>query len=99
MASEMIFLYLFTNLAFQLPWQPIKFRGLDKNSSFDRGLLKEHFCKTYIKISAMNGNFHFSHYKSMETLSCHSIQLLSYKRGVGDGETSIFVFPAYRCYM
>ena len=31
MASvEMIFEYFFANLAFRLPWQPIKFRGLDK---------------------------------------------------------------------
>ena len=29
--EEMIFEYFFSNLAFQLPWQPIKFRGLDKN--------------------------------------------------------------------
>ena len=51
-----------------------------------RGLLQEHFCKTFVKISAViyickisavtqeiNANFHFSHYKYiyMET-SCHS---------------------------
>ena len=50
MASEIIFfLYLFTNLAFQLSWQSIKFRGLDKNNLFDRELLKEHFCKRISK--------------------------------------------------
>ena len=40
-----------------------------------RGLLQEHFSKTFVKISAVteiNANFHFFHYKSMETLSCHS---------------------------
>ena len=40
-----------------------------------RGLLQEHFCKTFVKISAVteiNANFHFSHCKSMETVSCHS---------------------------
>ena len=36
-----------------------------------RGLLKKHFCKTFIEIS-VNDNFHFSHYKSMDTLRCHS---------------------------
>ena len=36
-----------------------------------RGLLYEHFCKTFVKIE-INANFHFSHYKSMETLSCHN---------------------------
>ena len=35
------------NLAFLLPWQPIKFRGLDKNM-FGRGLLKEHICKILV---------------------------------------------------
>ena len=34
-----------------------------------RGLLQKHFSKTFVKI---NANFHFSHYKCMETLSCHS---------------------------
>ena len=37
----------FTNLAFLLPWQPIKLRGLDKNDVFGRELLKEHFCKAF----------------------------------------------------
>ena len=38
----------------------------------DRGVLQEHFCKHFVKIQEINANFHFSHYKSMETLSCHS---------------------------
>ena len=41
---------------------------------FGRGLNKEHFCKTFVKISAMrqhyeiviNANILFSHYKLME---------------------------------
>ena len=40
-----------------------------------RGLLQKRFCKTFFKISAIteiNANFHFSHYKSMENLSCHN---------------------------
>ena len=41
-----------------------------------RGLLQEHFCKTFVKTfssnTEINANFHFSHYKSMEILSCHS---------------------------
>ena len=43
-AEEMIFENLFTNLAFLLQWQPIKFSSLDKIHVFGRGLLKEHFC-------------------------------------------------------
>ena len=77
MASEMIFEFCVCALAFPLPWQPIKFRGLDKNDMFSRGQLKENFCKSFVEISAgieipMKAYLHFSHYKSMETLSCHS---------------------------
>ena len=38
---------------FGLPWQPIKFSGLDKIHMFGSGLLKEHLCKFFVKISAM----------------------------------------------
>ena len=47
------FFYLFSNLAFVLPWQPIKFTGLDKKDTFGRGLLKEHFCKIFVRVSAV----------------------------------------------
>ena len=50
-SEEIIFEYFFANLSFQLPWQPIKFSGLDKIHMFGGGLLKEHFCKTFVKIS------------------------------------------------
>ena len=46
-------------LTFRLPWQLIV-----------RGLLKEHNCKTFVKIPSqieIKAYFHFSHYKSMET--------------------------------
>ena len=43
---------LLANLAFLLPWQPIKFSGLDKIHIFDIGLLKEQFCKTFVKLPA-----------------------------------------------
>ena len=50
-----------------------------------RGLLNKHFCKNKIQISAIlvkkKADFHFSHYKSMETLSCHSNQS-SYPPGI-----------------
>ena len=52
-SEEMIFEYFFANLAFLLPWQPIKFSGLDKIHMVGRGLLNEHFCKTFVKISAV----------------------------------------------
>ena len=55
-SEEMIFFVcvcVCENLAFLFPWQPIKFKGLDKNNMFGSGLLKEQFCKTLVKISAV----------------------------------------------
>ena len=43
-----------------------------------RGLLNKHFCRKKIlnncSETAKIANVHFSHYKSMETISCHSNQ-------------------------
>ena len=52
-SEEMIFENLFANLAFWLPWQPIKFSGLELIHIFGRVLLNEHFCKTFVKVSAV----------------------------------------------
>ena len=54
-SEEMTFFSFFFcgNLAFVLPWQQIKLRVLDKNNMFGRGILKEQFCKTLVKISAV----------------------------------------------
>ena len=52
-SQEMIFEYIFANLAFWLPWRPIKFISLDKNDTFNGGVLKEQLCKTFVKISVM----------------------------------------------
>ena len=46
------FEYFFVRLTFRLPWQPIKFSSLDKSHILGRGLHEEHFCKTFVKISA-----------------------------------------------
>ena len=79
MASEkkifdFFFFFFFENLAFRLPWQPIKFSDLDKIHMDGKGLLQKHFCKTFFQNiygnTEINANFHFSHYKSMEI--CHS---------------------------
>ena len=59
-----------------LPRQPIKLSNLDKSRMKHGGLLNKQFCKK--KKSNMPNdlaeivNFHFSHYKSMGTISCHS---------------------------
>ena len=55
MASEKkIFeFFFFKNLAFRLLWQPIKITDFDKIHVVGRGLLQEHFYKTFIKISAV----------------------------------------------
>ena len=53
MASEEMILEYFSKISVWLPWQPVKFSGLNTIHMFCRGLLKEHFCKTFIKIYAM----------------------------------------------
>ena len=88
----------FENLPFILPWQPIKFSDLDKIQMNRRGLLKKHFwgkkslniCSETAKIA----NFHFSHYKSMETISCHCNQSSYLIRT----KIVLFVPPTYICY-
>ena len=63
MASElMIFQKIFANLAFRLPWQPIKFTSLDKIDRVSRGLLQEHrnsvkLLSKYLRKIAMNDKF------------------------------------------
>ena len=66
------------NLPFMSPRQPIKSSDLDKSLVKHGGLLNKHFCKKKKSIISNDlakiVNFHISHYKSMETLSCHSNQ-------------------------
>ena len=61
-----------------LPCQPIKSSDLDKSRMKHGGLLNKHFCekkKSNIPSNLADiVNFHFSHYTSMKTLSCHSNQ-------------------------
>ena len=66
MASEEKFIeYFFVSLAFRLPLQPNKFRGLDKNDMFGRGLFKKHFfCKTTCSEIAISTIF--PQYKSLQ---------------------------------
>ena len=90
-SEELIFEYFFAYFAFGLPWETIKLRGYSKKSMFRRGLLKEYFCKSFVRIAAM-----FSHYKSRATISCHSNQFLS---DWDKKKTILFVPPGYRCYM
>ena len=75
--EEKIFEYFFESLPFMLPRQPIKFSDFDKIHMNRRGLLKKLFCAKNLNICseiAKNANFHFSHNKLMETISCHSNQ-------------------------
>ena len=70
-----ILIFFLENLPFMSPRQPIKSSDLDKSRLKHGGLLNKHFCKKKSNIPndlAKIVNFHFSHYKSMETLSCHS---------------------------
>ena len=66
------------------PLQPIKLSDLDKRRMKHGGLLNKYFCKKKYNISndlAEIVNFHFSHYKSMGTISCHSNQSI-YPTGI-----------------
>ena len=57
--------------------QPIKLSNSDKSLMKCEELFNKHFCKNKILLSPMRveiSNFHFSHYKSMENISCHSNQ-------------------------
>ena len=59
------------------PCQPIKLSNLDKSRMKHGGLLNKYFCIKNSNIPndlAEIVNFHFSHYKSMGTISCHSNQ-------------------------
>ena len=72
-----ILIFFSENLPFMSPRQPIKSSDLDKSRVKHGGLHNKHFCKKKSNIPndlAEIVNFHFSHYKSMETLSCHSNQ-------------------------
>ena len=74
-----------------LPRQPIKLRDLDKSRMKHGVLLNKYFCKKKSNIPndlAEIVNFHFSHYKSMGTISCHSNQS-SYSTGIK--KNTIFV--------
>ena len=67
------------------PHQPIILSDLDKSRMKNGGLLNKYFCKK--KSSKIPNdlaeivNFHFSHYKSMGTICCHSNQS-SYPIGI-----------------
>ena len=70
-------IFFLENLPFMSPRQPIKSSDLYKSLVKHGGFLNKHFCKKKSNIPndlAKIVNFHFSHYKSMETLSCHSNQ-------------------------
>ena len=48
-----MFFFSLENLAFRLPWPPIKISDLDKIHMVGRGLFQKHFSKTFDKISAV----------------------------------------------
>ena len=68
----------FPNFPRLSPWQPIKFGDLDETHIKGRELLNKQISKNKFQISLLKQkktvNFHFSHFKSMENISCHSNQ-------------------------
>ena len=77
MISEKKNFFFFENIPVLSPRQPIKSSDLDKSRVKHAGLLNKCLKKKKSNIPndlAKIVNFHFSNYKSMETLSCHSNQ-------------------------
>ena len=71
------FEYFFGNLPFMSPRQPIKSSDLDKSRMKHGGLCNKHFFEKNLNIPndlAEIVHFHFSHYNSLGTISCHSNQ-------------------------
>ena len=69
-----VFLNYFYSFVLAFGCSGNKSNSVAKRHMFGRKLLMEHLFKMVVKISAMswkNTYFHFSHYKTMETLSCH----------------------------
>ena len=66
----------FLNSIFTLPRQPIKSRESDKSL-----ITVESYSINISEKKNSISNFHFSHYKSIETISCHSNQS-SYPTGI-----------------
>ena len=65
--------FFFKNLPFLGPQQPIKISDQDEGHLKRSALLNKHFSKNKNETAEI-ANFHFSHYKFMETESCHSNQ-------------------------
>ena len=71
------FEYLYENLPFMSPGQPIKLSDSDTSYMKHEGQLNKHISEKNSNISSETAetvNFHFSHYKSMGTISCYSNQ-------------------------
>ena len=70
----------FENSLFTLRRQPIKLRESNKslitveNYSINISVKIKFYYPLYIDETVEISNFHFSHYKSIETISCHSNQ-------------------------
>ena len=67
-SEKKIFKDFFENLPFLGPQQPIKISDQDEGHLKRSALLNKHFSKNE---TAEIANFHFFHYNSMETESCH----------------------------
>ena len=72
-SEKKILKFFFENLPFLMPQQPIKISDQDEGHLKRSALLNKPFSKNKNETAEI-ANFHFSHYKSMETGSCHSNQ-------------------------
>ena len=74
--GEDFWIFFFENLPFMLPWQPIKFSDLDNIHMNCIGLWRNISVKKNVNScseTAKIASFHFSHYKSMKTISSYPI--------------------------
>ena len=87
-------MYVFENLLYMLHRRPIKLSNSDK-SLMKCELLNKHFCIIPNETEEIS-NFHFFHYKSMETCSCHSNQR-AYLTGIKKYNFCRGYYPKHVC--
>ena len=96
-SEKKIFEYFLENFALYVAPSTNQIKRFRRSHMKRGGLLNNHICTKNTNIP--NGseeivNFHFSHYKSMETISCHNNQS-SYPTG----KKKLFVALTCRCYV
>ena len=97
-SEETNFLFSLSTFCIMVSMQPIQRSSGPKIYMADTRLFKEHFYKSFVKISAMSWQqmpfFNFPHFKSKQNQSCHNIQT---KEPIFI-KTQTFNPPVHGCY-